>query len=791
MSKFLVIVESPAKSKTIKKILGADYKIIASYGHIMDLPKSKLGVDTEHGFNVEYEPSKGKNQAIKQIKTEAALAEKIFLCSDPDREGEQIANNILSLLSKTDRAKAVRATFNQITQKAVREAIANPRQIDQNLVAAQQARRVLDRIVGYKISPLLWDKIKRGLSAGRVQSVAVRLIAEREKEIQVFVPEEYWSINGSFSSEGSGIKADLKLIDENKVVSSADELEKSKQSANFIRIDNQQKADDISKQISSKKTFVISKNETKQVKQTAYPPFHTSSLQMSSANRLGFDAKRTMQIAQSLYEGIDTGNGPIGLITYMRTDSFNVSREAQGECRDVVLQKFGADYLPDKPNFYRSKAGAQEAHECIRPTHVELTPEEARSHLTPDLYKLYMMIWQRFVASQMSPALYDSTTIDIQSEEKEPYFTFRATGRKTRFAGWTAVYKSEDEEEPPLPQFKKDDKFSLLELLPSKHMTQPPPRFTDASLVKTLEKEGIGRPSTYASIIQTIQDRKYVEKNGRGGKAPFKATDLGMTVTDRLIEGFPTIMDLGFTRDMEKDLDDIESGTKNYLNVMTDFYGPFVQTLKDAKKKMTSTKGGEKTNEDCPKCGEKLTKFLGSCGYFMKCTNEKCGHSQNLDGSTSKSQREETPYICDKCGAKVVKATGRFGPYFCCENYHDKKCNFTMKMDKKGLPKRKLEATPTNIPCPKCKAKMVIRVASRKKQPNAFLSCSKFPKCRESSPLPDSLEKEGNDLLCKFKVLQKKDREDAEKIPSLDFSPIRLESLSQNGEKTMHERKRH
>ena len=766
MPKFLVIVESPAKSKTIKKILGQDYKVMASYGHIMDLPKSKLAVDVEHGFTVEYEISKGKAQVVNDIKKAAIEADRIYLCSDQDREGEQISNNILSLLDKKDKAKAVRSTFNEITSKAIKAAIDNPRSIDENLVNSQQARRVLDRIVGYKISPLLWEKIKRGLSAGRVQSVAVRIIVDREREIQAFVPQEYWSITGTFAHEKDSILTHLKLVDSLKVVNSAEDIERSSSNYTFLRIKDKQQAIDLTTQIQTKRPYVVSNTETKEVKATPYPPFHTSSLQMAGANRLGFDAKRTMQIAQSLYEGIDMGSGPIGLITYMRTDSFNISKEAQDECLCLIKQKYGQAFAPDKPNFYRSKAGAQQAHECIRPTHVDITPDDATGRLTPEGLKLYTIIWQRFVASQMTPAVYDATTVDIQSEGDKPVFTFRATGRKTKFAGWTTVYNSEDDEEDTLPVITTGTIVSLNEAKPDQHMTQPPPRYTDASLVKTLEKEGIGRPSTYASIIQTIQDRKYVEKTGRGGKAPFKATDLGMTVTDRLIEGFPNIMDLGFTRSMEQDLDDIEAGTKKYLDVLTNFYEPFAESIKEAKKKMTSIKGGELTDVECPRCKTKLTKLLGSCGYFLKCLAEGCGHSQNPDGSTAKSQREETPFSCDKCGGKVLKATGRFGPYFCCEHYHDKKCDFTMKMDKKGQPQRKVQALKTDIPCDKCKSLMLIRVASRKKEPNAFLSCSKFPKCRESKPLPDTLKKEGDEMVCKFRLLRKKDLEDISKISS-------------------------
>jgi len=762
MAKFLVIVESPAKSKTITKILGRDYRVLASYGHVMDLPKSKLGVDVANGFKVEYEVSKEKANVVKDLKKAAELAEKIFLCSDGDREGEAIAANLADLIN--DRSKIVRATFNEITEKAVKAAIANPRGINSNLVDSQQARRVLDRIVGYKISPILWDKIKRGISAGRVQSVAVRIIVEREREILAFKPQEYWSIAGRFFDQKNTISANLRLVDSSKVVSSAEEVEKSETNKSFLRIKDKGSADLFVGTIKAKQQYIVSNTETKEVKTSAYPPFHTSSLQMASANRLGFDAKRTMQIAQSLYEGVDMGSGPIGLITYMRTDSFNIAKEAQDECLALVQQKYGQNFVPEKRNFYKSKAGAQRAHECIRPTHVDLTPEDAKGKLPQEAHRLYTIIWQRFVASQMSPAVYDATSVEIQSEGDKPIFTFRATGRKTKFAGWTAVYQSEDDEENTLPPITSGTKVKIQDVSPDQHMTQPPPRYTDASLVKTLEKEGIGRPSTYASIIQTIQDRKYVEKAGHGGKAPFKATDLGMTVTDSLIQGFPKIMDLGFTRDMEKDLDDIEEGTKKYIDILSSFYKPFEESLKEAKKKMTSTKGGEPTNVDCPKCQTKLIKLLGSFGYFLKCPTEGCGHSQNPDGSTLKSQREETSLICDKCGGKIVKATGRFGPYYCCEHYHDKKCDFTMKMGKKGLPQRKLKAESTDIKCDKCKAPMVIRVASRKKQPNAFLSCSKFPKCRESKPLPDELKKEGDQMLCKYSEIRKKDQKDAEKL---------------------------
>ena len=757
MPKNLVIVESPAKAKTINKILGKDFIVKASYGHVRDLPKKELGIDIEGGFIPTYEVLSKKKDTVSELKKLAKDSEVVFLCSDPAREGEAISWNLFEVL-KLSKSKARRVTFNEITPSAITNAFKHPRDIDMNLVNSQQARRMLDRLVGYKLSPILWQKIRRGLSAGRVQSVAVRLLAEREKEIAAFKPEEYWTIKGSFEAP-SPFLALLRAIDDKRVVCSAEDLGKSKESKQFVLLASQAQAIPLIGQCEGR-PYEITEHEVKSVSESPYPPFNTSMLQQAAANRLGFDAKRTMAIAQGLYEGVETSSGPVGLITYMRTDSFNVSQDALKEVRSLVQDQFGDKYCPAKPNFFKSKAGAQEAHECVRPTHVEMIPDHVKSHLTGEQFRLYELIWKRFVASHMTPALYEATSCEIcPSDKAHPRVMFRATGRVLKFDGWTKIYEREEDEDGKLPPLSKGAKPKLVAALPEKHVTQPPPRYTEASLVKILEKEGIGRPSTYATILSTIQERQYAEKVGKGGKAPFKATELGLLVTECLTGRFK-FMDVGFTRDMEEKLDEVEEGKVDHVKLLEKFFAGFKAELDDAKKDIKGVKA-EKTDVDCPKCGKKMLKKFGRFGYFLACENEKCKHSMNLDGK-SKNEGEPTDMTCDKCGKPMLRKVGRFGPYLCCSDY-PKDCQFTMRINKVGLPTRKAPTLKTSVKCAKCDKEMVLRM-SRKGSP--FLGCSGFPKCRNIrsvEDVPENLEDKVDELRKKWLEGKKKDEEYASK----------------------------
>src|SRR3990172_1012392 len=530
MKKSLVIVESPAKAKTLNKYLGKDFSVMASVGHVMDLPKSKLGVDIKGGFVPAYETIKGKEKVIAEIKKAGKEAEAVYLASDPDREGEAIAQHIYEILGgEKAKKKIYRVLFNEITEKAVKEAIAHPSAIDKNKVDAQQARRVLDRLVGYQVSPLLWKKIRYGLSAGRVQSVAVRLICDREREIRKFIPREYWSVIAEFEGFGARLaKRDgekLEINDEKSALAILDELKGKK--------------------------FSVADIEKKERKRNPLPPFITSKLQQDGVNKLSFSAKKTMMLAQQLYEGVELGaEGPTGLITYMRTDSVRVSADAQASPRAFIAEKYGKAYVPDKPNVFKSKKLAQEAHEAIRPTSMEYTPERVESYLTKDQWRLYELIWKRFLASQMTPSILDQTSVGIEAGK----YLFQANGAVVKFPGFTVLYEEEEESIEKLPQLKKGDSLKPGAVTPNQHFTQPPPRYTEATLVKELEENGIGRPSTYASIISTIQEREYVSKE----KARLGPTELGFLVTDMLVESFPKILDAQFTARMEEELDEVD-----------------------------------------------------------------------------------------------------------------------------------------------------------------------------------------------------------------------------------------
>lgn len=805
MGKKLVIVESPTKAKTINKILGAkEYVVRASFGHIRDLPKSKIGIDIDNWFVPTYVTlsEKGKAAVVAELKSLAKDAPEVYLCSDPDREGEAIAWHLAEILGVPDK-KLHRVTYNEITPKAIKEAFLHPRKVDMNLVNSQQARRFLDRIVGYKLSPLLWTKILRGLSAGRVQSVAVRLLSEREEEIRAFKADEYWTCFCNFclasdadektrkarlpchSGDAQVFKAELKELGGKKIVSSAEEVDKAKAKPKDYEVLLKAKAHGMVESLMySYWVHKVSSAETKETKQHTVPPFSTSYLQMAAANRLGFDSKRTMGIAQKLYEGADLGQGNVGLITYMRTDSFSVSKDAQQEAKDFILHNYGAKYYPDKPNYFKGKKSAQEAHECVRPTNVSVTPAIAKSKLATDEHKLYELIWQRFVASQMGPAIYDSTSVEIeslcpkeyvsdgktckQSIDKDLSARFRASGRVMKFDGFQRVYGRDDESDTKLPPIKSNEEVLVQKVLVDQHFTQPPPRFTDASLVKIMEQEGIGRPSTYASIISVIQERGYVKKNGKGGRAPLAATDLGMIVTQSLVGHMPLIMDVGFTRDMEDKLDDVESGSVDYIKLLGDFWKDFEKQLKAATKSMPSTKEGWKTDQLCPKCSGAMTRRISKFGFFYACQNEKCKAMMNVgaDGKPEeKRDSEPTGIKCDKCSGDVFFAKGRFGPYLHCGGYRDKEnpCKFTMTINKAGECHRKMTPLPTEVDCPKCKKlKMVVKVSNRGKKNKPFLACPGYPKCRAADDLPEEMKALGEQAMTNFYELRGKDKHDQE-----------------------------
>lgn len=774
LSRTLVIVESPHKAETIQKMVPKGWTVEASKGHIRDLPSKKpygkfgaLSIDLTK-FEGEYVIIPEKRHVVDQLKRLADKADQIFLCPDPDREGEGIAFHLFEAL-ELDPKKTQRVTFNEITKKAVLDAFAAPRSLDMNLVDSQQARRFMDRIVGYQLSPFLWGRVFRGLTAGRVQSIAVKILSEREREIMGFKPEEYWTLGANMSHKHpvlrsiSPFKAEVKIADGKKIVSSADDLEKSKTSKDRLVLGEKEArtlVEDVSKGV-----FTVLSVDSNENKRRPYPPFNTSSLQQAAANVLGFDTKRTMRVAQRLYEGVQIGPETKGLITYMRTDSFSVSKDAGDDAEKLINSFYGPNYYPDKRNFYSSKKGAQEAHECVRPTDVTLKPGEASKYLDDEQFRLYKLIWDKFVSSQMTPAVYESTSVEIGCDKRGAILT--ASGRVVKFDGWTKV-SGHDDGPGPLPDMKKGETVSLSTVLPEKHFTQPPPRFNEASLIKKLEEEGIGRPSTYSSIIEVIQARGYVEKTAKGGKAPLKATDIGLVVTDELVKGAFSIMDVSYTRTMEEELDKVAEGTLDYRIAMQNFYGDFSTQLKTATKAGKSTKSGTETTHPCPKCGLKLFKRLSRFGWFFSCPDETCKHIMTIDEAGNPKEKDglkPSGIKCDKCGDDVIKATGRFGVYYACAKYmKDKSCSFTMASDKKtGNPKRKFEVIKTGETCPKCKkSELVIRVAGRRKSgPNPFISCSGFPRCRHSDDLPAKFEVEGKDAVTQWVELRAKDKKDA------------------------------
>jgi DNA topoisomerase-1 len=725
MAKSLVIVESPAKAKTINKFLGRNYVVRASMGHVRDLPKSKLGVDVEHGFVPDYVVIPKKKKVLSELKSEAKKADAIFLAPDPDREGEAISFHLAEELGG-ENGKVQRVLFNEITKRAVEEAMKHPRPIDQDKVDAQQARRVLDRLVGYQISPLLWEKVRRGLSAGRVQSVALRIVCEREREIQAFQSEEYWSVEANVSGkEPPPFIAKLTKIDGNTA-----ELRDGASAAAVVSE-------------LEKLPFEVKKITAKERRRRPVPPFITSKLQQEGARKLGFTAKRTMMVAQRLYEGIEIGpEGAVGLITYMRTDSTRVADEAIQEVRGYIGDRYGAEMLPEKPNFYKSKKGAQDAHEAIRPTSVLREPDALAPFLDRDELKLYRLIWTRFVAAQMPPAVFDETIVEIEAGR----YLLRARGSVMKFNGFLAIYEegrdeevqkketqAEEQEEPEredssgqLPPLTEGEILALLGIKPEQHFTQPPPRFTEASLVKELEEKGIGRPSTYASILSVLVDRQYVHKLER----KFQPTELGFLVTDLLMGSFADIMEVEYTAKMEEQLDEIEEGRANYLTTIDGFYQKFSKDLAEAKESMTNVKAMEiPTEEVCDKCGKPMVIKWGRFGHFLACSGyPECRNTREIQNYQDKDSADPDAFqdeTCEKCERPMVLKKGRYGQFLACSGYPD--CKNTRRILKGAdgsLETRRDQVLEEK--CPKCESHLVVKHGRF----GEFTACSSYPDCK-------------------------------------------------------------
>ena len=663
MADYLVIVESPAKAKTIKKYLGKNYTVEASMGHVRDLPKSTLGIDTEHNFEPRYITIRGKGDLMAKLKKEAKSAKRVYLATDPDREGEAISWHLAAALG-IDEKNTYRIAFNEITKSAVQSAVKNPRAIDINLVDAQQARRVLDRIVGYKISPLLWKKVKKGLSAGRVQSVATKLIVDREREIEAFVPKEYWNIDASLSKIKPKAKFAAKFYGDKN---------------GKIELTNEAQVRKILADLENAEYTVADVKKTTKSRNPA-PPFTTSTMQQEANRKLGFAARRTMQAAQQLYEGINVGGiGLVGLITYMRTDSLRIAAEAQAAASDFIKKNYGEEYAPKNYRVYKTKKNAQDAHEAVRPSDVTITPDKIKDSVTPDLYKLYKLIWERFVASQMENAVYDAQTADITANG----YVFKSSGSKIKFAGFTRVYTestdSKEKDEGKVPELEKGENVSLLKLSEAQKFTEPPARYTEATLIKTMEEDGIGRPSTYAPTISTILARGYVAKKSKA----LYPTELGILVNDLMAEYFKDIVDVDFTANMEKRLDDVEAGSVDWVKIISDFYAPFMKTLEKAEDEIGKIEIKDEVSDvKCEKCGRMMVYKMGRFGKFLACPGfPECRNAKPIV--------KETGVNCPKCGGKIlIKKTKRGKDYYGCE--HNPECDF-MVWDK-----------PLNKKCPKC-----------------------------------------------------------------------------------------
>ncbi len=730
MAKSLIIVESPAKARTITKYLGRGYTVMASVGHVKDLPTNKLGVDVNNDFKPQYVTIKGKSKVLADIKKKAQEVDKVFLAPDPDREGEAIAWHIAGEIAgkgKKKQQNVFRVRFNEITESAIKRALQSPGDIDMKLVNAQQARRVLDRVVGYQGSQLLWKKVRRGLSMGRVQSVAVKLICDRDREREAFRPEEYWSITATLAGKNPPpFEAKLHSVNgQDAVISSASEAER-------IVADVQWKE------------FLVQSIERKEKRRNPVAPFITSRLQQEAARKLRFTPKKTMTLAQQLYEGMEIGKeGPVGLITYMRTDSTRISNEAADDARQLIRDRFGADYLPATPNVYKTQKAAQEAHEAIRPTSVSRDPESVKQYMDKDHYQLYKLVWNRFVASQMASAVLEVTRVDCAPQGAREAYVFRANGTVVKFQGHMAVYlegkdaevveqsrkadqETEDEAASQLPALEEGEALRLVGkadqampgLTPKQHFTQPPPRYNEALLIKELEEKGIGRPSTYASIISTIQDRRYVEKvEGR-----FLPTETGRTVNDFLVKGFPDILNTDFTSLMEKELDEVEEGGKAWVTAVRDFYVPFAKDMEKAKDIAGPKDIVEPpTNIPCEKCGRMMEIKWGRNGKFLACPGYKedppCKNTQNFerlpDGTVKIVARQDitTDEKCEKCGSPMVVKTGRFGKFLACSAYPE--CKTT-------------KAIPLGVKCPQDGGNLVQK---RSKKGRIFYACANYPKC--------------------------------------------------------------
>ncbi len=712
----LVIVESPFKINTIKSYLGSNYKVVASVGHVRDLPKSTLGIDIDNGFEPHYINIRGKGDVIKEIKSEAKKANKIFLATDPDREGEAISWHLAMALD-IPMDKALRVTFNEITKSAVKSAIKSPRPMDMNLVNAQQTRRMLDRIVGYKISPFLWKTVKSGLSAGRVQSVATRIIVEREDAIKAFVPSEYWTIDALLSSDDKKSFVAHFYGDKN----------------GKIKLHNQTEVDKVVNAIDGKTFNVLSvKNAVR--KKMPSPPFTTSTMQQEASKKLGFQSAKIMKIAQELYEGINLGpslGGAQGLITYMRTDSLRVSDDARNAARDFITEKYGKDYYPETPRVYKTKASAQDAHEAIRPARIELEPSIVRAYLTLDQYKLYKLIWERFIASQMQSAVLNTVTADFGCAG----YVFRTSGYTVAFQGYMALYEESEDDTPvnadepgelkniKIPELKVGNMLNTLKIDPARHFTEPPPRYTEASLIKTLEEMGIGRPSTYTPIITTILARNYVSRDGK----MLLPTYLGEVTTKLMKENFADIVDYKFTATMEDDLDLIEKGSRTMKEVLENFWNDIKEELDKASENLGSNIvkiPAEETDIVCEFCGSKMIVKNGRYGKFAACPNyPKCKNTKPLEDTKKEASAKEdkkavkADFKCEKCGSDMVLRTSKYGSFYACSKYPE--CKF-IKQKTKEL----------DVKCPKCGSKIITKHGRNK---TVFYSCEKYPECDFSS----------------------------------------------------------
>ncbi|MDA1060650.1 MAG: type I DNA topoisomerase [bacterium] len=713
MAKNLVIVESPAKAKTISRFLGNQYKVLASMGHVRDLPKSKMGIDIEKDFEPSYSVSADKKKVIKELKDELKKADTLWLATDEDREGEAIGWHLLSALKVEKSMPVKRIVFHEITESAIKKSLEEPRDVDMNVVNAQQARRVLDRLVGYELSPLLWKKIRYGLSAGRVQSVAVRLVVEREREIEAFKPEEYWKIIGSFKKENDEtiFEAELQRKGDDK-----------------LEVKNGDEAKKILSEIEGA-DYKVKTVEQKEVKKNPSAPFITSTLQQEASRKLNFSVKKTMIVAQQLYEGIDTGKGETGVITYMRTDSVNLSDLATKAAKELITKLYGKDYALDTPRKFKGRKGAQEAHEAIRPVEMSLLPEEAKKYLDNDQARLYELIWKRTVACQMQQAILDKVGVDIEANG----YIFRATGQTVKFPGFMEVYmegKDNEEEEQLgekfLPKLSEGEKLDLENMASDQHFTKPPPRYTEASLVKKLESEGIGRPSTYAPTITTVINRGYIEKEAK----TLRPTDVAGVVTDLLVENFPSVVDYKFTAKMEDNLDDVEEGKLEWVPMLKEFYGPFHETILEKEKTLKKEDiVNEESDEICEKCGKKMMIKLGRFGKFLSCSDyPECKSARPLPGEEGeevedseqvKQLREELKdEKCKKCSSSMEFKVGRYGPYLQCQK-EDCKNNQSVVIL-------------SGVKCNKCEEGELAERRTRKGG-KLFWGCNKFPKCKNAT----------------------------------------------------------